>query len=220
MTTGSYQPRASALAVRSGRQLLAALVVFGAAVASYRLLDRPAALWAHGLPAQVVGWFKVVSGFGNSGPHLAGLALAYPLLRWRLRLAVAAQRVLYAFVAVAASGLAADVLKVIAGRWRPIALFAESPHYGFAFFSYGYQHNSFPSGHATTAGALACALMLVFPRLQIAWFALAVLIAISRVVVGAHYPADVLAGLWLGVVVAHALSTSGWFHDAFEAPRR
>jgi membrane-associated phospholipid phosphatase len=61
---------------------------------------------------------------------------------------------------------------------------------------------SFPSGHATASFALAVALMLAFPRVR-AWpLLLASLVALSRPIVGMHYPTDVLAGAILGSLVA------------------
>ncbi|AQS68309.1 phosphatase PAP2 family protein [Streptomyces pactum] len=63
---------------------------------------------------------------------------------------------------------------------------------------------SFPSNHATIAGASAVALALV--RRAVVWLTapLALLMAFSRVFVGVHYPHDVAAGLLLGTVVAAA----------------
>lgn len=67
---------------------------------------------------------------------------------------------------------------------------------------------SFPSDHATAVGAVAGGLWYVQRRLGLIVAALAVLMAIARVYVGAHYPGDVLAGLILGAstaVLAHRL---------------
>jgi undecaprenyl-diphosphatase len=64
---------------------------------------------------------------------------------------------------------------------------------------------SFPSGHATVSFACATVLALAVPRLRVPLFALAALIAFSRVYVGVHFPFDVLAGAVLGVVIAIAL---------------
>ncbi|MGH3071337.1 MAG: phosphatase PAP2 family protein [Gaiellaceae bacterium] len=64
---------------------------------------------------------------------------------------------------------------------------------------------SFPSGHATVSFACATVLALAVPRLRWPLYALAALIAFSRVYVGVHYPFDVLAGAVLGVAIATAL---------------
>lgn len=59
-----------------------------------------------------------------------------------------------------------------------------------------------PSDHATVAGAVAAGLLLTHHRWGRIAAVAAVLMAFTRVYVGAHYPADVLAGLGLGAVVA------------------
>ena len=68
---------------------------------------------------------------------------------------------------------------------------------------------SFPSGHATVSFACATVLALAVPRLRMPLYALATLIAFSRVYVGVHYPFDVLAGAVLGVGIATALRMLG-----------
>jgi membrane-associated phospholipid phosphatase len=61
---------------------------------------------------------------------------------------------------------------------------------------------SFPSDHATMAGAVAVGLLFVNRRLGVLAAALAVLMAMARVYVGAHFPLDVVAGLIVGGAVA------------------
>lgn len=61
---------------------------------------------------------------------------------------------------------------------------------------------SFPSDHATMAGAATAGLLLVDRRLGLTAAVAAVLMAFARVYVGAHFPLDVLAGLAVGAVVA------------------
>lgn len=67
---------------------------------------------------------------------------------------------------------------------------------------------SFPSNHATIAGAAAVAALLAWRAL--AWIALpaAVAMAVSRVAIGVHFPLDVAAGLLLGSFVALVLSVT------------
>ena len=59
---------------------------------------------------------------------------------------------------------------------------------------------SLPSGHATVSFACATVLAAALPRLAVPLYVLAAAVAWSRVVVGVHYPLDVLAGAALGVV--------------------
>jgi membrane-associated phospholipid phosphatase len=60
---------------------------------------------------------------------------------------------------------------------------------------------SFPSDHAVMAGAVAMGLFLVSRRLGLVALLAALLMAFTRVYVGAHYPQDVVAGLLLGAAV-------------------
>jgi len=60
---------------------------------------------------------------------------------------------------------------------------------------------SFPSDHATMAGAVTAGLFLVSWRLGAFTAIAAVLMAFARVYIGAHYPQDVVAGLALGALI-------------------
>jgi membrane-associated phospholipid phosphatase len=66
-----------------------------------------------------------------------------------------------------------------------------------------YRH-SFPSGHTVTIFALAGILMFYFRSFlsRLGMILLAFLVGISRIAVGVHWPADVLAGAALGIVCA------------------
>lgn len=61
---------------------------------------------------------------------------------------------------------------------------------------------SFPSDHATVAGGVAVGLLLTNRRWGTVAVVLAIVMAFTRVYVGAHYPSDVVAGLVLGGAVA------------------
>lgn len=60
---------------------------------------------------------------------------------------------------------------------------------------------SFPSGHAASSFVCACLLACSFGKKGVLAYAPALLIALSRVYVGVHYPSDVLAGMVLGTLV-------------------
>lgn len=61
---------------------------------------------------------------------------------------------------------------------------------------------SFPSGHTLHAVAFSLVLLSYYPQLY--WLAVpfTVLVALSRVVLGLHYPSDVLAGAAIGSLIA------------------
>ncbi|MEV0411882.1 phosphatase PAP2 family protein [Streptomyces sp. NPDC050448] len=65
---------------------------------------------------------------------------------------------------------------------------------------------SFPSNHAAIAAAAATALWLTDRRLGALAIAAALLMAFSRVWVGAHYPHDVVLGVLVGAGVAWPLT--------------
>ncbi|MCL1975639.1 MAG: phosphatase PAP2 family protein [Firmicutes bacterium] len=74
---------------------------------------------------------------------------------------------------------------------------------------------SFPSGHASAsfAAAMAFAYSGQNKKWVIPLFALAILISISRLYVGMHYPSDVLAGLFLGLFCAWVIRRIKWFQN-------
>jgi membrane-associated phospholipid phosphatase len=64
---------------------------------------------------------------------------------------------------------------------------------------------SFPSNHATLAAGLAVGLAMVWPRLAVVTLPLAGAAALVRVLIGVHYPHDVLAGVILGSATVAAV---------------
>lgn len=68
-------------------------------------------------------------------------------------------------------------------------------------FVYG-GYNSFPSGHATLFAALGTMIFFFHKKVGIFFIAWAVLIGLSRIIVGIHFPLDVLFGWILGSFVA------------------
>ena len=67
---------------------------------------------------------------------------------------------------------------------------------------------SFPSNHATIAGAAATATLLLSHRIGLLATVIAALTAFSRTFVGVHYPHDVIVGVLLGVVVVTVTALS------------
>ena len=104
---------------------------------------------------------------------------------------------LFVVTATGLSGLISVVLKYAIGRARPeyyheLGMMAFKPLAFHAYFA------SFPSGHSTTVGSVAALLILFFPQSRFYVIPLAVCIAATRIVVGAHYPSDVVAGFAFG----------------------
>jgi len=65
-------------------------------------------------------------------------------------------------------------------------------------------HFSFPSGHTLHAVAFGLVALFYFPLLAFVLMPFMVMVGISRVVLGLHYPSDVFAGAGIGYVIALA----------------
>lgn len=63
---------------------------------------------------------------------------------------------------------------------------------------------SFPSGHATFFFAMATSIALYNKKWGIFFFIAVILITVSRVIAGIHYPSDIVGGAIIGIAVAYA----------------
>jgi lipid A 4'-phosphatase len=198
-----------AWATGAGRLGAAALATGVLVALSMLIVDRPIADWVRALDPATHARFGRVSQAGLSTGWLIGAALlaaagfvgarfAAPerAPRWR-SYALAA---LFVFASVALAGLTTDLVKALLGRMRP-KLFLRDGSYGFDFLHTRSDYLSFPSGHATTAFALATAAALLWPRYAAAYFLFALVVGASRVLANAHWLSDVLAGALVGVAV-------------------
>jgi membrane-associated phospholipid phosphatase len=181
------------------------------------LLDAPIAGEAARAPHDLMLIGQFVTSFGTSEymfafSALIGFAAILALRRgratWRGRsLRLTAERAWYFFAAIAVSGILDQILKHLIGRGRPRLLRVDGPFH-FEPFSIRDVVASFPSGHTTSAFAAAVALGMMRPDWRGRLIGAALLIGLSRVLVGAHYPSDVVGGAALGSVVSLALARS------------
>jgi membrane-associated phospholipid phosphatase len=177
-------------------------------------LDRPVALWFKAQGDETANLFKLLSLPGDSVWYLVGAGVGAPLayfLSKRLGGALQARalrmasRLVFLFLAVAGTGLAVDAIKILVGRTRPKHLFSDGLM-TMAPGTFSSSWWSFPSGHATTIGAVAVAFSLIAPRLAPVWILCALLVALGRIGAGAHFVSDTIAGLWLGALGATLIS--------------
>lgn len=85
-------------------------------------------------------------------------------------------------------------LKSLLSRERPYNILQNLNTFGITLKDY-----SFPSGHTSASFSIAMTIALNVPKLSILVFTVALLIGISRIYLGVHYPTDVLAGMILGI---------------------
>ena len=138
--------------------------------------------------------FRVASRLGDGVIWYAMLALL-PILYGRMAVKPAIVMALTGVVGV----LLYKVLKKICVRER---LFIT--HTSISLAMAPLDRYSFPSGHTLHAVSFTWQAVVQFPELSWVLIPLATLIAASRVVLGLHYPTDVLAGAAIGAGLATA----------------
>jgi undecaprenyl-diphosphatase len=107
---------------------------------------------------------------------------------------------LWALITIAISGTLVGGLKLFFRRQRPPG------QRNRLYFSF--DHHSFPSGHAARVAALATVLGSAYPAIALPLAMWALLVGLSRVVLGVHYLLDVIVGMAAGVMIGEVLQ---WF---------
>jgi undecaprenyl-diphosphatase len=173
-------------------------------------IDGTAIRLARRLPDWIVVVSNVITDFGKSGWFLwpLGLALlgiaaiaatvALPRMS-RLVLASIAVRLEFLVAAIAVPGIFTNIVKRLIGRGRP---FVGGDVDVYLPFDLRAAYASLPSGHSTTVFSVLVAFGALFPKWRPYLWTYAIVIAVSRVVVTAHHPTDVLAGAIVGALGA------------------
>lgn len=103
------------------------------------------------------------------------------------------------------SSILAFFLASMMGRLLGLLHYNEQPFHVLEGVSQLVEHaidNSFPSDHTMLFFSVAVSFFLYKAAWRYAWLMLAVLVGLSRIVVGVHYPFDVFVGASLGFVAA------------------
>lgn len=191
-----------------------AVAVFSVLLATVLLLDGPLHGLGDTLDPSVHRFFAMLTRLGKSDWSIvlaAALCLGFTQFARRAlrhRTAVlwrhAAGQAGFVLAAILTSGIAANILKWGLGRGRPGVMTGDAT-VTFAPIATSADWASFPSGHATTIVALGLALGFLIPRWRVALLSVALWVAASRVIVGAHWASDVVAGIALGTACVFAL---------------
>ncbi|MDK1491050.1 phosphatase PAP2 family protein [Sinorhizobium sp. 7-81] len=179
--------------------------------------------WAQDLPEEIVAFNRTITDFGTFAwmiytsaflllvAYIARRASRHDTVRHRAR--SARNLSAYFLLTIGTASVLVHGLKFLIGRARP-ELFADYGAYSLTPFTGERLFESFPSGHSMAAGALFGAFAMLMPQLRPVFLILALAIGVSRVIVGAHYPSDVAAGLllglWVAMMIAFVFARQGW----------
>jgi membrane-associated phospholipid phosphatase len=196
----------------------ASLVVLAASVVLVLFVDLPLSIWLQsGGWARLDGIFNLVGQLGRAEGWIAAALLAYVWANWtrrRLRQGPRAEwcrwltrHINLFLLTLLASTPIIHLLKNGVARFRP-ALWYRDGQYGFGWpFAEGFPADAWPSGHTQTAFAVAAVMALVAPRWRLPVYLVAGLVGLSRLVNGAHYLSDVVAGAFIAIATCFALKS-------------
>ena len=204
------------------------VIFFVAGVASFFLVDKFLANIVRGVAwlthnRQSFG-FYIFDELGRSKDWVSGAGIALIISSFFLYLKKGNKRrqqlVRYSgriFLSVFLTSIVVNILKTIAGRYRPYNVTADSElsFYSFKLFQGDYNKlASFPSSHAATVIAIAMTLYYINPtsKYNKYFFGLAGLVMLQRILSLNHYLSDVMIGAGIGLLMAY-LST--WFWKNF-----
>lgn len=163
-----------------------------------RQMDQSLLIWCnHRLSRPFLDWlFGWVTHLGGATFTIVSATLLALFARDDFRLAG-----LRSLMALAVSHMIAVLIKKTVRRVRPFRKLEQ-----LKVGKYPLKDYSFPSGHTTAIFALFTPLMFVTPpSVAVILFAIALLVAISRVYWGYHYPLDCVAGGVVGCATAIAI---------------
>ena len=142
-------------------------------------------------------FMRYVSLFGDWPLH-AAIGLVLLGLAWRRGSEEWTRIFLAMLLAMMVAGVTGTVIKRPVPRARP-SVYTDARWGGPRFSS---KYHSFPSGHVGASTAFFCTLFLANRRIGLACLPIPILIAFSRMYIGAHYLSDVVCAAILGILCA------------------
>ncbi|GGA38002.1 phosphatase PAP2 family protein [Paenibacillus physcomitrellae] len=131
--------------------------------------------------------------------HLGGatFTISACLISWYFLPRVWGTTALMSLTTLAASHIPVAIAKKTYPRLRPYLALPDT-----RTFRNPLKDHSFPSGHTTAIFSVTVPFMIIFPLLILPLLPIALLVALSRIYLGLHYPSDVLAGGVIGTLTA------------------
>ncbi|HKU50885.1 MAG TPA: phosphatase PAP2 family protein [Nitrospira sp.] len=147
-----------------------------------------------------VPWMAFTSDMGDwigQGWRLAAVSFLLVIGAWAFEKPTVKIVAIQSLIAHGIAALLANGMKHLVGRPRPKFIHAGDWHMSLSWAS---GLDSFPSGHSTASFAVATVLAKRFPLFGPLCIAVALFVALSRVLRGSHFPTDVLGGAVIGIL--------------------
>jgi undecaprenyl-diphosphatase len=170
--------------------------------AQYLDLDWCIKLNRYSTTKNIAVFFKIISRLGDGWFWYAGL-----LVMWFVQGLQYYWQMLYVILAMLSATTIYKLLKQKTLRPRPYQV-----HQAVVLGERPLDHFSFPSGHTLHAVMLCILIGYIVPAMLVLLLPFTLLVAVSRVILGLHYPSDVMAGATIGAVLAaFFIAVAPWF---------
>ena len=157
----------------------------------------------YNINSQTKSLFETLTHFGDSLYFLVPTVLIWAIIKIiqnKNKIILTISDIsLFIFLNILLSGVAVQIFKHILGRPRP-PLFHSNNLSTLDIFNFDSRWHSFPSGHTATIFAFIFCLIFLFPKIKNILITIAIIIASTRVIVGAHFVSDVFGGALIAYI--------------------
>lgn len=174
-------------------------------------MDRSILIWFNSLVGQSAALDKGVALFTNGAPLIFLVLFALYFVRRGPNAESMRRTVLLAGISGAVALVVAVLISPVIGRDRPFVVLPDQIHLLIAHAT----DPSFPSDHMTGSAAFAFGMWRA-PARSARWLFMlcAVLVGLSRIVAGVHWPSDILGSFILGGLITYGIFALGPLLDS------